>query len=161
MSSSHSATVSERALDQDLHWCLVRLVRGIGAAEVAAIEHTGLTVRGYILLRALGTEGASSQLTLAGTAMMDKSTLVRALDELEADGYVERGADPGDRRVRKISATKHGIAALNRAIEVIAEVEDQFLSGLTKTERAAFRKAATKLGTGPSAATFDARPSVI
>lgn len=149
-------------LDEDLHWCLVRLVRGLGAAEVAAVAECGVSLRGYTVLTALAVDGgAESQLALARSTAMDKSTLVRVLDELEEKRYVIRVTDPNDRRVRTVEISRQGRIVRQRAGARIAEVEEEILGLLTPTQRKAFRAFARALGTGPAAATFDTKPAAV
>jgi len=136
-------------------------VRGIGAAEYEAVRGCGISVRGYIILLALSEGEADSQLTLGRTSMMDKSTLVRAVDEMEEGGYLVRTPDPADRRVRSVSITERGKQVLERAALAVAKVEEEFLAVLPPDQRRAFRAAATALATGPSASTFDPRPAIV
>jgi DNA-binding MarR family transcriptional regulator len=150
-----------RSLHQDLHWCLVRLARGLGAMEVEAVRLSGISVRSYVVLLALGDQGADSQFALARAAMLDKSTLVRALDELELAGCVVRRSDPRDRRVRTIVITERGREVRARATAAVAEVEERFLATLPARQRRAFRMAASTLGTGPSAGPFDSRSAAV
>ena len=60
----------------------------------------GAGARGYHyrLLAALDEFGPASQATLGRRTEMDRSDVVAALNELAAQGFVERTADPDDRR---------------------------------------------------------------
>src|SRR5215212_9303785 len=65
-------------------------------------------------LRRAAIEGAArTQLELAWAARLDKSTMV-AVDALEAEGLVERRADPKDRRARIVVPTEAGRELLAR-----------------------------------------------
>ncbi|MFI8221481.1 MarR family winged helix-turn-helix transcriptional regulator [Streptomyces sp. NPDC085932] len=156
--AASSPPARRRELEDDLHWGLVRLARGLGAAEIAAMRPLGLTVRGYVVLSQLVDGPARSQLAIGRAAAMDKSVLVTVLDELEQAGFVTRTPDPDDRRVRIVAATPAGRDVHTRAFAAILQVEEDFLSGLTSGQRRAFRLAVRALGTGPEAATFDTRP---
>lgn len=147
-------------LEFDLHWCLVRAIRGLGVVEHEALKQSGLSIRQYLVLLALHGGQSESQLLLARETKLDKSTLVRALDELEDEKLVKRSVDSQDRRVRGVAITAKGRQALARGRRQVARAEEAYLETLPAELREPFRRAATALGTGPDAATFDFRPAV-
>jgi DNA-binding MarR family transcriptional regulator len=61
---------------------------------------------------------------------------VLLLNELEADGLVQRRRDPADRRRHIVELTDAGRQAVTRAEAGQATIEDGLLSGLTPRERA-------------------------
>lgn len=75
------------------------------------------------------------QQQLADAAQIDRSTLVPALDRLEARALVERRADPTDRRSNGLFLTANGRALLKRAKRVVEAHEAKLASGLTRGER--------------------------
>src|SRR3712207_3944214 len=79
-----------KVLPTDLHWCLVRVARGLGAAENEVVQRHGLSLHGYVVLAELHDSPSRNQLALSRASMIDKSTMVRVLDDLERDGYVRR-----------------------------------------------------------------------
>jgi DNA-binding MarR family transcriptional regulator len=84
----------------------------------ARLEPLGLDPRQGMVLRVLDTGGAMSQADLARAILVPASKVVALVDELEADGLVERRAGQADRRVRVLHLTDRGRAAvadLNRA----------------------------------------------
>jgi DNA-binding MarR family transcriptional regulator len=60
---------------------------------------------------------------LAARARITKQSMGELVAHLEAAGYVERAADPTDRRARLIRLTERGWEAYPIAREAIAEVE--------------------------------------
>jgi MarR family transcriptional regulator for hemolysin len=62
------------------------------------------------------------------------STLVRQLDLLEADGWIERRDSPDDRRVKTIHLTPKSGPLLDRMEEVIRGLRHQVLSGLDEQD---------------------------
>ena len=81
-----------------------------------ALEHaeTGLTAPQYRILKLAGAAGERST-RLAQRLAVAKPTLTAIADGLVAAGYAIREAEPGDRRVVRLSLTPAGRAALERA----------------------------------------------
>jgi DNA-binding MarR family transcriptional regulator len=52
-----------------------------------------------------------------------KQLVGRLVDELEALGYVERRADPADRRAKLVVPTERGLAQMRLRDEIVADVE--------------------------------------
>ena len=69
------------------------------------------------------------------------------LDDLERAGLVERQADPADRRVRRIAATKHGRERLADLDQRLHEAEDEVLAALAPDERATLRQLLRRVAT--------------
>lgn len=72
------------------------------------------------LSRSLPRKGAEGMLQteLAEVMEVGKVTVGGLIDHLEAAGYVERRADPKDRRAKRVVITERGHAALGRMSEV-------------------------------------------
>ena len=75
------------------------------------------------------------QTELANAARLDRSSLVPALDKLEARGLVARRASVEDRRVNGISLTAAGTALLKKLKQRVARHEERLVSNLTTGER--------------------------
>ncbi|MCW5626937.1 MAG: MarR family transcriptional regulator, partial [Burkholderiales bacterium] len=76
------------------------------------------------------------QTALAAAAHIDRSTLVPALDKLEARQLVERRAAPHDRRSNGLFLTATGTALLTRAKRAVRRHEARLAAGLAEGERA-------------------------
>src|SRR5207249_11372361 len=63
---------------------------------------------------------------LADRAGMTRPAMGELIDELEAAGYVERVADPEDRRAKLIKPTARALARQRLAKKVFAEIEDAY-----------------------------------
>lgn len=57
-------------------------------------------------------------------------TLVRLLDRMEADGWVERRASPADRRAKTIHSTAKAADTIREIKRVAAKLRDELLSGI-------------------------------
>jgi len=75
------------------------------------------------------------QIQLAEAARLDRSTLVPALDKLEARTLVERRAAPDDRRSNGLFLTTSGTALLQRAKRIVRDHERRIAGTLSAEER--------------------------
>lgn len=75
------------------------------------------------------------QSRLAQAARLDRSSLVPALNKLEARGLVARCDAPGDRRAYGLHLTAAGAALLARAKRAVRRHEARLATGLGKGER--------------------------
>jgi MarR family transcriptional regulator, lower aerobic nicotinate degradation pathway regulator len=104
------------------------------AARMGAAGARGYHVR---VLAALAEAGPASQAELGRHTEMDRSDVTAAVNELAADGLVERAADPGDRRRNVITVTEAGRARLAQLDEILTGLQDDLLAPLSATERSA------------------------
>ena len=106
-------------------------------AQLAA-DH-GLTISDYeVLLRlARAPEHRLRRVDLAEQVLLTASGITRLLDGLERQGWVERGACDGDRRVVYAVLTDAGLVKLREARAThIPQIEVHFGRGLTPDEQA-------------------------
>jgi DNA-binding MarR family transcriptional regulator len=87
------------------------------------------------ILRLLRVAAGLSQQELAVKLQIHPSRLVAILDNLEKRGFVERRANPDDRRLYSILLTKDGGEILEKIGRVAREHEDALLSALSSGER--------------------------
>ena len=76
---------------------------------------------------------------LARLSGLNKQIVGRIVDELEELGYVERRADPQDRRAKLIFPTRRGLAQLRRGDEIVADIEARHARAVGGRTYAAFR----------------------
>ena len=86
------------------------------------------------LLYLENNEGVS-QKRLSELTELDPMSLVRILDRMEADGWVQRRFDPADRRAHTLWLTPKAKPVLEHIAHLIAEVRAETLHGLTNEER--------------------------
>jgi DNA-binding MarR family transcriptional regulator len=87
---------------------ILRLNRGLDCVDA------GLTPAQYRIMKLAGAGGERST-RLAQRLAVAKPTLTALADGLVAAGYASRTAEPGDRRVVRLTLTEAGQAALGRA----------------------------------------------
>lgn len=86
------------------------------------------------LLHLENHEGVS-QKRLSELTELDPMTLVRILDRMEADGWVQRRFDPADRRAHTLWLTPKSKPVLEHIAHLIAETRAEALHGLSSDER--------------------------
>lgn len=75
---------------------------------------------------------------LAERTALEKSTLTRMIDRLEADQMVRRELPPADRRTVKVVLTERTRSMLGAFAEVSDQLSEQYYRGFTAQEVAAF-----------------------
>ena len=117
---------------------------GLGLAEVsrlwrhvldARLKPLGLSTARWVALVNLSAhpEGMT-QNALAIRVGIKGSTLVRQLDLLEADGWVERRDQPGDRRVKRVFLTAKAKPALASISRVGGDLRQELLQDSSEAE---------------------------
>ena len=126
----------------NLTWLLTQAHYALATELGAAFEPLGITPRGHSVLSA-AMSGTHTQKALAGLVGLDKTTMVAALDELEAAGLAARVPSTTDRRAYLVEVTPLGrkkVAAANKVVkrvqaDVLASLSDDgeaFLGSLAK-----------------------------
>ena len=102
------------------------------------VRSLGLTRSQWWVLTHLFRADGVTQSELADILEIEKPTLGRLLDRLEAKGWVRREADASDRRARRVYLTQTAEPALATMREIAAEVRRDAMSGLSADERERF-----------------------
>jgi DNA-binding MarR family transcriptional regulator len=76
-----------------------------------------------------------SQVKLAELTDTDPMTLVRILDRMERDGWVERRAHPGDRRARQLFLKKAVLPVVQEMWRIADRARAEALAGLSAADR--------------------------
>jgi DNA-binding MarR family transcriptional regulator len=117
---------------------LATLLHAAYAAEAdveAKLAGIGLSMAKLQALKALSAAGESMPLSqLAERLACVKSNITQLVDRLEADGFVERQADPNDRRTRLAALTAPGRRACMEGVKLQQEAERTLLGGLSPAE---------------------------
>ena len=127
---------------------LAPLVRELIAAEEPILASHGITMWGHAVLSTLDRGAFRTQAALAEAINADKTRIIRTLDELQDDGYIERYPDPDDRRVRLLAITDKGRRVKDAVRAEIQRGEERWLGELTPEERTVFLRALRRLTPG-------------
>ncbi|MFC5186233.1 MarR family winged helix-turn-helix transcriptional regulator [Actinomadura harenae] len=119
---------------------LLRLAH-VHAREVftEALRPMGLKSFQYGALAVLDRRGPCSQRRLADELSMDKSTMVRLVDDMERMGLITRTPVPSDRRTQAITLTDRGREVFAEADAVADAAHEYLLEDFTDDERRTLR----------------------
>ncbi len=92
------------------------------------------------ILFLLQEKNGRSMSELGQLLSLDNSTITGLIDRLEKSGFVQRKANPKDRRMSLIHITRQGIKEVNKAKTVINQVNDEIKADFSKQEIEAFKK---------------------
>jgi DNA-binding MarR family transcriptional regulator len=105
----------------------------------------GLSLWGFEVLGRLIERPADCQTELGAALGLDKSKIVRILDELEHHGHARRTSGADDRRRRVLTATDHGREAWESARRELDEIERELFLRLPARERDVVRRGLEQL----------------
>jgi DNA-binding MarR family transcriptional regulator len=110
-----------------------------------ALEEVGLRPPLFGVLTLIDSHPGLTQRELVDGSLIDPSSMVAVLDELEADGLAERRVHESDRRKRAVHLTAKGRRTLGRARAVATSFADDLLEPLDDDERETLRQLLRKL----------------
>jgi DNA-binding MarR family transcriptional regulator len=116
------------------------------AAKFAdALHPLGLRPPHFGVMSLIAASPGSAQSELVARSMIDPSTMVAVIDELEERGIAERRPDPADRRKRAVHLTAKGRRTLAKAREAAVRTAEDVLGPLDQGERETLRVLLRKL----------------
>jgi MarR family transcriptional regulator, lower aerobic nicotinate degradation pathway regulator len=122
-------------LEARVGYLLFRLGRTQSSLFVDALEPLGMRPKHFALMNLADLSEGSSQQELGRKLGLDSSGLVSVIDDLEAQGLVERRRDATDRRRYAIHLTRAGKTKLSRAREAVTLRAEELLAPLSEDER--------------------------
>jgi DNA-binding MarR family transcriptional regulator len=124
-----------------LSWNGQRIARNFAAA----LEPLGLRPQHFGVLTLIDTNPGSAQRELGEGSMIDASTMVAVIDELEELGLAERRPHPDDRRKRAVYLTAKGRRTLQRARAAAMKTAQELFAPLGEGELETLRRLLRKL----------------
>jgi MarR family transcriptional regulator, lower aerobic nicotinate degradation pathway regulator len=115
----------------------------------AALEPLGLRPHHFGVLTLIQSHPGCAQQELVDRSLIDPSSMVAVIDELEELGLAERRAHPGDRRKHAVHLTAGGRRTLERAREVAIETAKRTFAPLSASEVETLRGLLRKLAGVP------------
>ena len=101
------------------------------SAELAPLA---ISPREWAALNCLDEQHGLSQREVAELLGIDRTRMVALVDELQANGWVERRPQPGDRRKNIVTLTASGRELTERGGRIIDECERRFLAVLNESD---------------------------
>lgn len=136
----HDRAGTAPTVDSEITWLLHRAAQRMRYASGEQAERHGIALRDYIVLSALHKTPDQTQVELAKTLGLDKTTLMSQLDRLERGGLVVRRADPRDRRARIPEITTAGETLRARIADDCAAAEAAALGDADPGDIAVLRR---------------------
>jgi MarR family transcriptional regulator, transcriptional regulator for hemolysin len=99
-----------------------------------ALLFLGLTRSQCRILGYLARNEGINQAGLADLLEIKPMTLVRQIDRMEADGWIERRPDPGDRRARRLVLTEKARPILARILDLSTAIRREAFTNLAEAE---------------------------
>ncbi len=121
----------ERILDD-----LSRVQRKMRALFDARVKERGLTLPRARALLILGRGAQLNQRELADELDIETPTLVRLLDGMEKQGFIERQAVEGDRRAKQIAMTAYGAKVAEGVLDLARSLRADVLKGVSAGDMA-------------------------
>jgi DNA-binding MarR family transcriptional regulator len=110
-----------------------------------ALESVGLRPPLFGVLRLIDSRPGLTQAELVAGSLIDPSSMVAVVDELEREGLADRRPHPSDRRKHAIHLTAKGKRLLGRATKIAEEFAEELLAPLSPDERETLRVLLRKL----------------
>jgi MarR family transcriptional regulator, organic hydroperoxide resistance regulator len=137
--------------ENDLTWLLHRCAQRMrGALDEVAREHGLNGARDWIVLSAIAAGPRQTQLALAQSLGLDKTTMTSLLDRLESAGLVTRHQDSRDRRARIPQLTETGNRLQRELITIRDRAEAAALCQFSADEQRVLRAMLNRLAEGPA-----------
>lgn len=130
--------LGEIGLSNYAPYLMNRIMGRYNASLRDEIAELGLTTPKMRALAVLSVIEAPLIRELAVYAVVEQSTLSRALDQLAAEGLVRREADASDSRATRIILTDAGRATFETLWPRMADAQARMFKGIDEAERRAF-----------------------
>jgi DNA-binding MarR family transcriptional regulator len=136
------STESSAAADphEVLGYLLKHAMLKLTALTDAVLEPLGIDSKDFGVIRVLAHRESASQLQVAQTLGIDRTTMVALLDALEHKDIVTRRPDPADRRRNVVGLTEHGLRTYEAADVAYRKAESTFLDGISSSAADQFRR---------------------
>ena len=121
----------ERILDD-----LSRVQRKMRALFDARVKERGLTLPRARALLILGRGAQLNQRELADELDIETPTLVRLLDGMEKQGFIQRRSVGGDRRAKQIVMTAYGAKVAEEVLDLARSLRADVLRSISASDMA-------------------------
>lgn len=125
-------------LSRSLGYLVHDVARLMRRAFDRRVKHLGLTRSQWFVVAHLFRTDGQTQRHLADELDMQRAPLSKLLDRLESGGWIERHADPADRRANRIYITEKIDPLMTEGVSVGEELTDDIFSGIDENAREEF-----------------------
>jgi len=124
------------AVNRELFDALASVNRKLRALFDARVKARGLTLSRARALFALSKRDGLNQRELADELGIETPTIVRLLDGMEKQGFIERRVEVSDRRAKQIHMTDRGRDIAGEIDKLACEIREQVLGGVDHKDKA-------------------------
>jgi len=124
------------AVNRELFDALASVNRKLRALFDARVKERGLTLSRARALFALSKRDGLNQRELADELGIETPTIVRLLDGMEKQGFIERRVEATDRRAKQIHMTERGRDIAGEIDKLACEIREQVLGGVDNKDKA-------------------------
>lgn len=126
----------DSAVNRQLFDALSSVNRKLRALFDARVKERGLTLSRARALFALSKRDGLNQRELAEELGIETPTIVRLLDGMEKQGFIERRIEASDRRAKQIHMTERGRGIADEIDKLACEIRQQVLDGVDAKDKA-------------------------
>lgn len=127
-------------VNRELFDSLSLVNRKLRAVFDARVKERGLTLSRARALFALTKKDGLNQRELADELDIETPTLVRLLDGMEKQGFIERRVEVSDRRAKQIHMTELGRTVADEILRLADEIRAEVLQGIDAAELAVTKR---------------------
>ncbi|MDW9413269.1 MarR family winged helix-turn-helix transcriptional regulator [Sinorhizobium meliloti] len=133
--------------NRELFDALATVNRKLRSVFDARVKERGLTLPRARMLFALARKEGLNQRELAEELDIETPTIVRLLDGMEKQGFIERRVELSDRRAKQIHMTDVGRSVADEIQKLASDIREEVLGGLQPQEIAVALKVVSKIAT--------------
>ena len=133
--------------NRELFDALATVNRKLRSVFDARVKERGLTLPRARMLFALARKEGLNQRELAEELDIETPTIVRLLDGMEKQGFIERRVEISDRRAKQIHMTDIGRSVADEIQKLASDIREEVLGGLQPQEIAVALKVVSKIAT--------------
>lgn len=126
----------DSAVNRELFDALASVNRKLRSLFDARVKERGLTLSRARALFALSRRDGLNQRELADELGIETPTIVRLLDGMEKQGFIERRVEASDRRAKQIHMTKRGRDIADEIDRLACEIRKDVLGGVDDKDKA-------------------------
>jgi MarR family transcriptional regulator, transcriptional regulator for hemolysin len=126
--------MANKSLGRELIEDIAAFTRKLRATFDAQVRERSMTLPRARVFFNLNKKDGINQRELADRLELETPTLVRILDAMEGQGYVERRVAGSDRRAKEIYMTDSGRVVAAEVEELAEDVRGQIISGIPESD---------------------------
>ncbi|MBO6638272.1 MAG: MarR family transcriptional regulator [Roseitalea sp.] len=120
--------------ENSIGWIIQRLARRLDDAMNARLADHGLTLPQFAIMMTVIEHNRMTQAEIGRRFAMPAYAISRAIDALEADGFLVRDAHPSSRRAHQIQATEKAVALAPAMFAIVKAVNADLTAGLAQDD---------------------------